>query len=255
MPIEAMSGADRVVFGAISEGLADYLGHVEDYNSLLAKLVQARAAKTASEQRLMSLLEHDAKDREEERRRRIALADMEAGIDTNVADALVRPTPEQLRDPAFITRKVAAKHWADGGAIGYRRLHIDQITYLLSRGVLDDQTFAACKWYRDRYEASEMEPSAAVAQYGETVRGDPVYGHLPRSEWAAEARTDIRWARGFIPADVLSLFEQVVLRDVGISEVAKQYRGPYANVRAAFIHACHKLYDGVSHRLESRFQK
>ncbi|MDQ4421455.1 hypothetical protein OOT33_13590 [Sphingobium sp. DEHP117] len=250
MPIEGLRGADRVVASAISEGLLDYLGHVEDYNSLLARMVQARVAKSVSEQRLLALLERDAKDREEEQRRRIALADFEAGIETNMADVLVKPTPEQLRDPAFITRKVAAKHWADGGLTGYRRLHIDQITYLLSRGVLDDQTFAACKWYRDRYEAAEMEPTAPVAQYGETVRGDAVYGHLPRTEWAAEARTDIRWARGFIPEDIVSLFEQVVLHDVGITEVAKRYRGPYANVRAAFIHACHMLFEGVSHRLK-----
>lgn len=253
MPIEGLRGADRVVATAISEGLSDYLGHVEDYNSLLARMVQARAAKTVSEQRLLALLERDAKDREEERRRRIALADMEAGIDTNVADAMLGPTPEQLRDPAFITRKVAAKHWADGGAVGYRRLHIDQITYLLSRGVLDDQMYAACKWYRDRYESAEMEPSAPVAQYGETVRGDPVYGHLPSSEWAAECRADFRWARGCIPEDMLEAFEMVVLHDVTISDVSRSRKCRFNNVRAMIRTAAGRLYDGVQHRLQKKY--
>lgn len=250
MPIEAMSGADRVVFGAISEGLADYLGHVEDYNSLLAKLVQARAAKTASEQRLMSLLEHDAKDREEERRRRIALADMEAGIDTNVGDALVRPTPEQLRDPAFITRKVAAKHWADGGAIGYRRMVTSQIVVLHSRGVLTDDTVRACKWYRDRWEIAGMEPSAPVAQYGETVRGDPDYGHLPHSLVVAEAKDDIRDARDFIPSDMLMMFENVICHDLTMKAAARSARLRYVNFSAAFKVAADRLYDGISYRLE-----
>jgi hypothetical protein len=250
MPIDGLRGADRVVASAISEGLGDYLQSVDHYNSLLARLVQASAVKTASERRLMEMLERDAKDREEEQRRRIALADLEAGIETNVADALVKPTPEQLRDPAFITRKVAAKHWADGGLTGFRRMVTSQIIVLHSRGVLTDDTVKACKWYRDRWELARMEPSAPVAQYGETVRGDPDYGHLPHSQMVAEAKDDIRDARKFIPGDMLNMFENVICHDLTMKSAARAASLRYVNFSAAFKLTVDRLYDGISYRLE-----
>jgi hypothetical protein len=88
-----------------------------------------------------------------------------------------------------------------------------------------------------------------VARYGETVRGDPVYGHLPSTEWAAEAREDIRDARSFIPNDILPMFDAVVLEDIGMKDAAKLKRLRYANFSAAFKLATERLYDGISHRL------
>lgn len=249
MPIQAISGADRVVSSAITQGLEEYLAHVETYNTIARKLAQAAARKNESEMRVLSLLEKDAADREAEQRRRIALADLEAGIERSKADTLIPPTPELLAKGDFISRKIADKQWADGALSGYRRVQIMQITYLAGRGVLDDQMFAACKWYRDRFEAAQMEPSAPVASYGETVRGDAIYGHLPRSEWAAEARADVRWAREFIPDDMLDLFEMIVLDDLPLTQAAKSRKCRFNNVKAAFRLACSRLYDGVAHRL------
>jgi hypothetical protein len=249
MPIQAISGADRVVSSAITQGLEEYLAHVETYNTIARKLAQAAARKNESEMRVLSLLEKDAADREAEQRRRIALADLEAGIERSKADTLIPPTPELLAKGDFISRKIADKQWADGALSGYRRVQISQIVLLHGRGVLSDETFAATKWYRDRYEAAQMDAKAPVARYGETVRGDPVYGHLPSTEWAAEAREDIRDARSFIPNDILPMFDAVVLEDIGMKDAAKLKRLRYANFSAAFKLATERLYDGISHRL------
>ncbi len=35
MPIQAISGADRVVSSAITQGLEEYLAHVETYNTIV----------------------------------------------------------------------------------------------------------------------------------------------------------------------------------------------------------------------------
>jgi len=250
-----MTAEQRVSFKAISDGLSTYLDDSEGYNRILRDLLEASQRKEASALRVAGLIKRDAEQREADQRRKAALSDLEAGLEINPADLMLKPTPEQLRDPAFVTRKVAAKHWADGGLTGYRRLHISQITYLASRGVLDDQLFAACQWYLERYEAAEMEPTAAVAQYGETVRGDPLYGPLPRTEWAAEARADFRAARCLISADLLPTFEMVVLKDITLSEVARLRICNFRNVRAAFLQACHQLYEGVQPRLQKIIDK
>lgn len=244
MPIEGLRGADRVVASAISDGFRDYLRATIG----MATVAEVRAVEA---RRLADMLERDASERAEEARRAIALADLEAGIETNVADALVKPTPEQLRDPAFITRKVPAKHWADGGLTGYRRMVTSQIVVLHSRGVLTDDTVKACKWYRDRWELAGLEPSAPVAQYGETVRGDPMYGHISHHERVTEARHDIRDARECIPSDMLALFEGVICHDMTMKEAARFARLRYSNFSAAFKLAVDRLYDGISHRLDA----
>lgn len=249
--METRSNADRVVIGAISEGLAAYLDHIDDYNEMVRKLVRASEQKTESERRLMAILERDAADRETEQRRRMALADLEAGIERSKADTLIPPTPELLTKGDFISRKIADKQWADGALRGYRRVQVSQIFILHGRGVLNDNTFAAVNWYRERYEASQMEPKAPVAQYGETVRGDPLYGHLPSTEWAVEARQDVREARSFIPDDILPMFDAVVLNDISMKEAAKLKRLRYVNFSAAFKLASERLYDGVAYRLST----
>lgn len=209
-------------------------------------------ASVAEQRRVTRLIERDIVEREREAKREQALKELEIGIDANIADTSIAPTQEQLKKGHFIRRKVAGEQWQDRAVDGYRRLQIMQITYLASRGVLNEKTYAACKWYRERYEAAQMEPSAPVAQYGETVRGDPIYGPLPRTEWAAEARADIRWAREFIPDDMIDLFEMIVIDDVQLTQAARLSKCRFNNAKAAFCAAAFRLYDGISHRLEKQ---
>lgn len=209
------------------------------------------------EARIAALLERDALDREQERRRAIAVAQVESGEFANLDDTVVPPTPEQLEKGQFVPYTPRGEKGTVRSVRTVRRLLISQIAYLYSHGVLDDDTFAACRWYKDRYEASELEPSAPVASYGESVRGDAIYGHLPRSQWAAEARSDFRYAQSFIPSDVARLFDLIVLEDQTLTASASASRVGYRNIKAAFLRGALALHGGIANRLqiEKRFQR
>ncbi|BBD98037.1 hypothetical protein SAMIE_1015380 [Sphingobium amiense] len=215
-----------------------------------------QSVREAEEQRVAALLKRDADDREQDRRRTIAVAQVESGEFANLDDTVVPPTPEQLTKGEFRPYTPRGEKGTVRSVRTVRRVLISQIAYLYSHGVLDDDTFAACRWYKDRYEAGEMEPTAPVAGYGESVRGDPIYGHLPKSQWAAEARSDFRFAQGFIPDDVSRLFDLIVLEDQTLTSAAKASRCRYSNVRAAFLRGALALHGGIANRLEieKRFQ-
>lgn len=247
-----ITAGDRVMFQAISNGLGEYLEKMDRYNGPMEKVRRISQNMAEARKRVDFLLEQDRANRENEDRRSVAQAMLECGDDSLVADTVIIPTPELLRTGDFIPYTPGRKNWTDRDVKTVRRLNISQITYLLSRGTLDDQLYSACKWYQERYEASQLAPKSAVANYGETVRGDPVYGHLPSSEWAAEARADFRWARRFINLEDLKYFEMVVLEDVPLTHAAKQAKCRYTNIRAAFRKACFDLYDGISARLNAQ---
>lgn len=228
------------------EGLVSMAKSMADRVQKFVELAQAEKA------RVDRLLERDANDREAEYRRNIANAQVENGEFYNIDDTVLQPTPEWM-DKAQVGGVRSYTPRGEDGTVRsvktIRRILVTQPEYLHNHGVLDDGLFRACMWYRDRYEAAEMEPSAAVSGYGESVRGDPVYGHLPRTLWAAEARQDFRWARTFIPSDILKTFELVVLHDEGLVDAARIARCGYRNTRAAFLHGAYSLYGGISSRL------
>ena len=231
----------------IRRGVADGMAHLFAINTRLADIARSAAQ---AQGRVRELINDNRAYLDAERRRETALAELEIGLDVNIADAIVGPTPELLAKGTFISRKIAGEQWQDRTVEGVRRIEVSQITMLHGRGVLTDDSFRACKWYKDRYLAAEMEPSAPVAQYGETVRGDPVYGHLPSSEWAAEARSDVRYARGFIPGDILPFFEEVICHDLTMKDAARVARLRFVNFSAAFKIAADRLYDGIAARLQ-----
>lgn len=209
-----------------------------------------KTVRQAEAERVAGILKRDADDAERERRRAIAVAQVASGEFANLDDTVVPPTAEQLEKGEFTSYTPRGEQGTVRSVRTVRRVLISQISYLLSHGVLDDDTFAACRWYKDRYEAGEMEPTASVSGYGASVRGDPIYGHLPKSQWAAEARADFRYAQRFIPTDVQRLFDNIVLQDQTLSNAARSSRVRYANVRAAFIRGALSLHGGIASRLE-----
>ena len=208
-----------------------------------------KSVRDMERERVAALLARDADEKERERRRAMAVQQVESGEFANLADTVVPPTAELLRTGTFVPYTPKGEDGTVRSVKTVRRLHITQIAYLLSRGVLDDDTFAACRWYKDRYEAAGLEPSAAVASYGESIRGDLVYGHLPHSQWAAEARRDFRYAQGFIPDDVKPLFDEVVLMDYGLEATGKSQMRGHRYAKAALVRGALCLFEGISHRL------
>lgn len=201
-------------------------------------------------ERVRLMLERDAQDAERERLRDMAVKQVENGEFANLDDTVMPPTPELLTKGQFVPYTPKGLDDTVRSVRTVRRLLISQIAYLYSHGVLDDDTFAACRWYKDRYEAAALQPSAPVSSYGESVRGDRIYGHLPHSQWAAEARSDFRFAQGFVPADVARLFDYIVLQDQTLTDAARSARVGYRNVKAAFLRGALALHGGIANRLE-----
>jgi hypothetical protein len=213
--------------------------------------IAAAASKPAQERaRVRALLNTDAAEREQESRRRSAVIELDEGKFVNIEDTVLPPTPEWMEKADVVAYTPKGEDGTVRSIRTVRRLLISQLTYLHSHGVLDDDLYSACRWYKDRYEAAQMEPAAGIASYGETVRGDPCYGHLPRSRWAAEARTDYRWAQTFIPLDVRDLFEMVILQDQTLTDASRLARRGFRNVRASLLRAALELHGGIAHRLE-----
>ncbi|PZU59817.1 MAG: hypothetical protein DI547_04900 [Sphingobium sp.] len=203
----------------------------------------------AEQERVDGILRRDADDRREERRRAEAEIEVARGVFVNLDDTVVPPTPELLSKGDFVSYTPKGKDGTVRSVRTVRRRIVSMMVTLHSRGVLDDDQLQACKWYRDRYEAAQMEPRFGVSSYGESVRGDPLYGHMPRSQWAAEARSDFRWAQSFIPEDVRDTFELIVLQDRPMREAARDGRCRYANIAAAFRRGALALHGGIANRL------
>lgn len=200
--------------------------------------------------RVEALLKRDAEDREREHRRVMARMQVENGEFANLDDTVIPPTPEWSAKAETVPYTPKGEDGTIRSVKTVRRLLISQIAYLYSHGTLDDDMFAACRWYKDRWEAAEMEPSAPVASYGESIRGDLVYGHLPRTQWAAEARADFRFAQRFIPSEVLRIFNLIVLEDQTLRDVSAFLHRGDRYVKAALLAGALALHGGIAHRLE-----
>lgn len=201
--------------------------------------------------RVGRILKMDRAEADAAERRQVAGLQVESGEFKNIEDTVVPPTPEWLAKNETIPFCPKPPHWtARSPKTVRKKAEVSALYVLHDRGVLDDQTFAAAMWYRGRYDAADFGPRYGIANYGETVRADPVYGHMPRSEWAALARSDYLWARRFIPADVLDTYEMVVLQDMSIRAASKKSRVRFANASAAFRAGALALHIGIAHRLK-----
>lgn len=213
-------------------------------------LKQSRDLVAAEALRVAAVIERDAADRDSEQRRQAAEIDFGEGRHASLDDTVIAPTPEWMAQAGMVVPYTPKLR--DGTAKQVktvRRYIIDQLDQLHRKGVLDDQQFRACRWYRDRREAAQMDPRSGVANYGETIRGDAVYGHLPSTEWAAEARADFRWASGFLRDPIKPAFQCVVIRNLSIKDTAQEIRRGQSWVRSALLTGADLLLDGIQFRL------
>ena len=184
--------------------------------------------------RVEQLLARDAADAERERRRDMAVKQVENGEFANLDDTVMLPTPELMSKGEFVPYTPKGLDDTVRSVRTVRRVITDTLLVLYQRGVLDDDLFGACRWYRERYEAGQLEAHVGIASYGESVRGDPLFGHLPRTAWAAEARSDFRYAQSFIRPDVRTIFELVCLQSQSLKDASRLSRCRFKNAAAAF---------------------
>lgn len=198
--------------------------------------------------RVRAILERSREDQVAEYRRKVAEIEIEDGKTINLEDTLVSPTPEQLQRSQYARVDVDVEYQRDQPVQTYQNVGESRILQLHWRGVIDDQQFIACRYYRERWEMGGLAGLPGVALYGEmSSGGDRYYGHMPKSEAAVAAREDYRWARKLISAKFVELFEAVVLHEATFGEAAKKVRCRKALAALRFKMAASELHMGILH--------
>lgn len=219
------------------------------------RIARGITASAREADRQARLLERDAEYREQELRREAAQHAIDQGQwwIAEIDDARLGPTPEQLAKGNYAEVQIEAPGQTARAFTAMQNVTVSRIVQLNRRGVIDDDCFAACNWYQKRFMEGGLAVAAATAAFDERLGGDgPLYGHMPRSEKAAHARHDFRYARSFIPSDIVNLFDGVVLSEWSIADAARATRCRYANAVGAFRHGAYLLHGGIAHLLPIR---
>ena len=120
--------------------------------------------------------------------------------------------------------------------------------------VFDKAVFVVLEWYDERLAraGSGLFKSGLDAS---GAGGGAAGSHVPASLAAMEARSDIGWARGFIPADLLPAFDGVMAEGETFEAVGARIYAHLSIDRAkrkassAFRIAANHLLLGVGHRV------
>lgn len=220
-------------------------GEQESIKQRRARL-QEQAEREAA--RVKAILARDDADRAAEYRRKMAEIEIEEGKTINLEDALIGPTPEQMERNQYVRVDVDVEYQRDQPVQTFRNVGDSRILQLHNRGVIDDQQFIACRWYRETWERGGLAGLPGVALYGEMQSGgDRYYGHIPKSEAAVAARKDYRWARGLISDKLVHLFEAIVLYEHSIGTAAKIVRCRKERATLRFLMAASELHMGIMH--------
>jgi hypothetical protein len=202
--------------------------------------------------RVAVILARDNEDRQIELRRYNANIQVMNGMFTNISDTVVSATPEILEKGEFSPYAVEKTSGTVRSIHTVRRKQINQINNLHGRGVIDDDLYAACSWYRLRWESAGMDPSPSISSYATSFGGDKLYGHLPRSQWQAEARSDYRFAKKAIPDEMVLLFELVTLHDHSLRDAGVISRCRFRNITACFRAGALALFGAIAGQLDVR---
>jgi len=211
-------------------------------------------------ERVAALLKRDRADFKAERRRKDAEREVKAGKFGNIEDTILGPTPELMRTGEFAPHTPDKTDGTVRSLTTLRRVQHSRIIALHSRGVLDDDTFPACLWYRKAWENCGFDLSASAAAWGEQIPGERSYGFGPKTPAQVEARHNFRHARQVLVPDtsvladvrLLALFDRVVLDELTIDEVALEHqcRRSTATLRLQLV--AWRLRGGIGHLLPSR---
>lgn len=129
---------------------------------------------------------------------------------------------------------------------------------LYASKVFDRSVFAVLEWYADRLAlaSSGMFKSALAVGGG----GGSAFAHVPATAAATEARSDVDWARAFIPADLRPAFDGVMADGDTFEAIGARI---YANVSperarkkasSAFKIAANHLLLGCGHLVQTGWQ-
>lgn len=202
--------------------------------------------------RVNELISRDIRDRDQERFRLDAIIQVENGDFTNIQSTVLSPTREQLEKHEFNSHPTAPQEGTVRPRNTVRRVSPIQISTLRVTGVLDDDLYAACNWYRNTYEKTGWETLIKSSSYAEGGfgGGSIFYGHLPKTQRAAESRDDFRMAQAHIPKDYGDVFNAVVIMDSSLTKQAELAQCRLSKIRSVFLGAALALHGGIAAILE-----
>lgn len=244
---EKMTPRERDIWQAIDAFLPLWLT-----DPALGPVAFIRRKEREEQQRVSVTIAKDAAERRIEQRRKLAAIEKEMGGDPDPVDLAVPPTPELLRSGQFQT--ISLREEATETALPtLRRVVTPMIVRLHTSGVLDDDTFPACKWYRDQFEESGLLGRYAASQAGGGGdRSQPIFGAMARTEWEVTARANFRFARQGVTPRFLAPFDLVVLDDLSMREAERIGRVRNGSMVPIIRAAALELRDQISHLLDIR---
>jgi hypothetical protein len=209
----------------------------------------------AEQARVARILDRDRQTNKRERNRITALHEYGQGNYANLDKIAIPPPPEQRRRGDYVPYRGEKIGKTARAPMTVKNLSVDRAAQLLRRGVIDRDIYKALARYRAAWELSGLSPQITAA-YDERNTGERSYGHMPKTERQVLFRAEYRSMRDSIPADVIDLFEAIVLHDHTLAEEgqASSQVGSgitkYRNTKAAFLRACLILFDTVKGSLK-----
>ena len=193
--------------------------------------ISATEAKRIEQQRVKALIERDKADRAREYERAAAELEVASGKIVSIRETVMEPTPEwfQHGDVQNFTPEVP-----DRTAIvlkTVRRVQTPIVARLNYRGHIDADELRACLWYRMVHEQAGLVGRYSISRYqntgASTTKGTKEAafgGHIPMTEYEAQARQYFREARAAISSKHAIFFDKVVLHDMPITRAAQYLR-------------------------------
>jgi hypothetical protein len=253
-PIEIHAIDVRRVEAAFTDISAGFDRLIEAAVEAEPRLAQQVAAQQTQQRRVRDLLKADRRYTRAEIRRAEAEREVAAGKLSSFDDTKIGPTPEQMIKGDYRETEIELEDQTIRRFTTFKNIGESRIVQLYRRGVIDEDGYAACSWYRNTWEDAGLAGSAPVARYEPTVpSGDVAFGHVPRTEYAVSARYDYRWARACLPPSPdCFLFELVVLDEASIADAAKISRIRKNAAKSIFQRAVALLFSRIQHLLTDR---
>ena len=179
----------------------------------------------AEAMRVRGLIEQDMADREAEQRRLEAIVSIGEGHSANTLHLIVPPTPQWFGHGDFIRVRPKQDDVISRKEAWTVRRRTATICFTMNRrGVISDELYAACAWYRDLYEQTGLDGRMASVNFAKEVHTAPQDRGMPFSEEQIDAQEQYREARETIPAAYRLFFEKIVIEDVPLRRACRYGR-------------------------------
>ena len=173
--------------------------------------------------RVRKLLRRDRMDRIADQTRREADIAVKSGDLSRLQDTVVPPTPEQLGHGEFVSFSADKGKGTVRSATTVRRVVTPIAQRLWRSGKIDDDQLAACKWYRDRFEASGLDGRVPSTDFSKEVFAAPNAREM-FTDHQVEAEDDMRFVRKLMTAQFVKFFDMIVIGDVTLKRAERAAR-------------------------------